>query len=248
LHRIIKILPFSFFAFSVFTSCRNNSISTPHKTDSVVVDTTKSLVQPEPAVKPKRNDGIPVFTVDDYPVTTKMFVGNYHRRESGVLASDDAAWFSNDTLNQTLIFELYTDFHRLNTYHFLNSDIPEDLVKNMGLHSSSGNPASLRQKLNDFKGFLVQVKKIPQSYFISYKGFKPGDSKEKIFGVYGKPDLSKIDNGIEKDVWKFTGDLIYDGKKDLKGKPLAEDNFGHSVTAYFRNNKLIAIILHNDIP
>ena len=105
-------------ACPVFISCKNNSTTVPHKTDSVFADTAKSPVQNEPVIKPKRKDGIPVFTVDDYPVPTKMFVGNYHRRESGVLASEDAAWFSNDTLNQTLIFELYTDFHRLYTYHF----------------------------------------------------------------------------------------------------------------------------------
>jgi len=45
------------------------------------------------------------------------------------------------------------------------------------------------------------------------------------------------------------GDIyFYDRKIDLKGKPLAEHSFGHILTMFFREDKLIGIILENEIP
>lgn len=247
-YQIRKLLAVTLAFSFIFTCCKNKATSIANKIDSTSIDPAISTLQVEPVAKPKRKDGIPVFTVDDYPVPTRMFVGNYHHRESGLSTSDDAAWFANDTLKQTLVFVLYTDFHRLDTYHFLNDDIPAALINNMELHTATGESATAKQKQKDFKGFLIQVKKIPQTYFVSNKGFKPGDSKEKAITVYGNPDISETSNGIEKDEWKFTGDINYDGKKNLNGKPLAEDSFGHKVTMFFRKNKLIGLIIHNDIP
>jgi hypothetical protein len=169
-------------------------------------------------------------------------------RKSGEIADVEGAWFSNDTLKQTLVFVLYTDYHRLVTYHFLNNDIPFGIIQRMELHTAVGELASDKLKQKYFKGFLVNTTKIGRSYFKTNKGFKLGDSKEKALKVYGKPDKTTIVNGVQNYEWDFAGDILYDSKTKLKRKILAEDSFGHQTTMFFRNNKLIGIIFHNDIP
>ena len=57
---------------------------------------------------------------DDYPVTDEMFKGNFGLINMGEAYSFDKVWFLNEFLNETLIFELYTDYHRLLIYHFKN--------------------------------------------------------------------------------------------------------------------------------
>jgi len=53
---------------------------------------------------------------------------------------------------------------------------------------------------------------------------------------------------MEELEWNFIGDVFYDGKSDLHGKPLAKDSFGHHVIMYFKKSRLIGLILYNDIP
>ena len=118
----------------------------------------------------------------------------------------------------------------------------------MELHIDGGKLASEEQKLKDFNGFLKQTTKISSTYFITEKGFRLGDTKQKAIDVYGKPDKQTLIAGVEKLEWEFVGDVFYDGKTDLKGKPLAKDSFGHQIVMYFKNGKLIGQILHNDIP
>jgi len=177
-----------------------------------------------------------------------MLGPNAHFRKSGEISDGEGAWFSNDTLKQTLVFVLYTDYHRMVTYHFLNSDIPAGIINRIELHTSDGELASDKLKQKYFKGFLTQTTKIGRYYFKTSKGFKLGDSKEKAIKVYGKADKTKIENGIEKYEWDLIGDAFYDGKTKLKGNILAENSFGHQTTMFFRNNKLIGLIFHNDIP
>lgn len=198
-------------------------------------------------------DTIKKNVVDDYPVTNEMLAdktnnNSSYKKQSGQTFSYDKAWFSNDTLKQTLVFEIYTDYHRLVTYHFLNSHIPTDLINRMELHVDGGELAPDKQKLTDFSGFIKQTIKINSSYFITDKNFKLGDTKQKAVETYGKPDKQTVIDAIEKLEWDFIGDEFYNGKTELKGKPLAKDSFGHQVVMYFKNGKLIGQILHNDIP
>ena len=193
-------------------------------------------------------DTIPTLVVDDYPVTNEILGPNAHSRTSGEISDGEGAWFSNDILKQTLVFVLYTDYHRLVTYHFLNNDIPIGIIQRMELHTAGGELASDRIKQKYFKGFLAQTTKIARSYFKTNKGFKIGDSKEKALKVYGKPDKTTIENGVEKYEWGFAGDILYDSKTKLKRNILAKDSFGHQITMFFRSNKLIGLIFHNDIP
>jgi hypothetical protein len=194
------------------------------------------------------SDTIPKLVVDDYPVSNEMLAPNAHSRKSGEISDGEGAWFSNDTLKQTLVFVLYTDYHRLVTYHFLNNDIPLGIIQRMELQTAPGELASDKLKQKYFKGFLIQTTKIGRSYFKTNKGFKLGDSKEKALKVYGKPDKITIVNGVEKYEWNFAGDILHDSKTKLKRNILAEDSFGHQTTMFFRSNKLIGLIFYNDIP
>lgn len=199
------------------------------------------------------SDTIKKIVVDNYPVENSMFIDktnkNFsYKKQSGSIFSHNKVWFSNDTLKQVLVFELYTDYHRLVTYHFYSEDIPADLIKTMELHLADGKLASEQQKLNDFEGFLEQTIKTNSLYFTSKKGFKLDDAKQKAIDVYGKPDNRKIVDDVEKLEWSFIGDALYDDKNELSPKAVAQNSFGYRVVMYFKNEKLIAQILYNAIP
>ena len=236
-------------------SCNNHRTETTVKNENVNVDssTIDSTLKLQQQTTIVISDTIKRFVVDDYPILNEMLAektsnNSSHNKQSGQTYSYGMAWFSNDTLKQTLVFELYTDYHRMVTYHFYNNDIPTDLINRMELHIDGGELASEKQKLKDFNGFLKQTTKINSTYFITDKGFRLGDTKQKAIDVYGKPDKQSLNVGVEKLEWEFVGDTFYDGKTDLKGKPLAKDSFGHQIVMYFKNGKLIGQILHNDIP
>lgn len=225
-------------------SCNWKAENTTTKNEILLADSTLTDLFPVTIKK---------FDVDDYFVTNEMLLKQseqttYFKLNSGKTISLDKAWFSNDTIKQTLIFELATDYHRFVTYHILNNDIPIDIINRMGLHKDGGELASNKQKLKDFDGFLKQAKKINSLFFISTKGFRLGDRKQKAIDTYGKAHKHSNTDEIEKLEWEFVGDQFYDGIADLKGKPLAENSFGHKFIMYFRNDKLIGQILFNEIP
>jgi hypothetical protein len=236
-------------------SCNNSRTETTVKSENVKTDSAsiETVIKSEHQSIVGISDTIKRFLVDDYPITNTMLAyktsnNSSYKKQSGQTYSYDKVWFSNDTLKQTLVFELYTDYHRMVTYHFYNNDIPTDLINRMELHIDGGELASENQKLKDFNGFLNQTTKINSTFFITDKGFRLGDTKQNAINKYGKPDKQSTSNGIEKLEWKFIGDMNYADKTDLNGKPLAKDSFGHQVVMYFKNGKLIGQILHNDIP
>src|SRR5882757_11314867 len=100
---------------------------------------------PQQAHKPPHKPAL--FTVDDFPVTNKMF-GHCDGCEvkSGPIRSSDKVWFSNGELRQTLVFELYTDDFRNEIFLFSDDDIPAPLIDSMELHGSDGNLADNKQK------------------------------------------------------------------------------------------------------
>ncbi len=198
------------FTISLF-SCNNHSKETPVKNENVVLDSTTrdTATSTEKIEKVVISDTIKRFIVDDFPVTDKMLRGKTEISiKSGLCFSWGQAWFSNDTLNQILVFELYTDGHRMVIYHCYNNAIPNDLIRQIDLNSAGGDLASEKQKQKDFKGFIKQSIKINSSYFVTDKGFKLGIAKQKAIDQYGNPDTSTIDNGIEKLEWDFVGDQI----------------------------------------
>lgn len=193
-------------------------------------------------------DSIKTFKVDDYPITNEQLRANSDKKINDTIVVYDQAWFTNDTLKQTIVFQLYTDYHRYATYHFYNNNIPTELIAALELHYENGNIAKEEDKRKNIKGLISQSVQIPQTSFKSNKGFKLGDRKEKALIIYGKPDAITAHNGIETYEWVFPGNILYDGESDLKGKPLAANSFGHTVTMFFLNKQLIAMVLFNDIP
>ena len=238
-------------------SCNNNKTAETvqqaiSKMDTVATDTV--LFKNDLKEPPPNFDSIERFLVDDYPVTDEMIQqqsvdGSFSfLKTSGQTKSYDKAWFTNENRQQTLIFETYTDGHRFFTFHFYTNNILPDIIKDIELHNEQNGLATYAQKLKDFKGFLNQAVKINNSYFTSDKGLKLGDHKSKALTIYGSPDEKTVNKGVEKLVWHYVGDLLYDGKENLKGKPLAKYNYGHYATLYFKEGHLIAQILYNEIP
>lgn len=186
------------------------------------------------------------FIPDNYPVTDEMFAGKYGRIQSGAIISQEKAWFRNDELKQSLVFELYTDYHRLLVFHFKNNDIPAELIRRMELLSGD-KPACNDAAKKALPGFIHKAQSVDKKYFQSNKGIKLGDSYEKIAKIYGRPDKVSKKSGLETYEWDFVGDKTFDPQKD-KGKKIAEGSFGHEAILFFRNHQLIGLILHNEIP
>ena len=95
------------------------------------------------------------FKVDGYATSVTQFKCDDRSSSCEIkyknLISTNKRWFTNDTLNQTLVFELYTDNYRNIIYHFLNSDIPGELIKRMEIEIEGGESAPLSEKLKNFK-------------------------------------------------------------------------------------------------
>ena len=203
-------------------------------------------------------DTIKTFIVDDYPVTNQMFGWDTNQNgraiKSGLIYSGDKVWFTNCKLKKTLVFELYTDYHRLAIFHFANNDIPTGLIQRMELHTSETQyqneygVADEEVKNKYFKGLLKYATGIDEKYFTTDKGFKLGHDKQKVLDTYGTPDSTARIGNVEMYEWDIIGDAFLNEKPDLKGKPVAEDSFGHQAIMFFNNNKLIGIVFHNDIP
>ena len=189
--------------------------------------------------------------VDDYPVTNEMFRvsktnSNNYTAQSGNTISNDKVWFCNDTLNQILVFELYTDYYILATYHFYKNDIPMDLLKSIELLTERREIADEKQKLKDINGFLMQAKRISKTFFITKKGIELGNTKQEAIKIYGETTKKSTVELTEKLEWEFVGDSMPNHQETLKGKALAKNSWGHKIQMYFKDGKLIGQVLMND--
>jgi hypothetical protein len=188
---------------------------------------------------------------DDYPVTNVMFGTEINRNglqlKSGDIVSLDKIWFRNDSLQEVLVFELYTDYYRNIIFHFKMNGFPKGLLKTMELYNADDDTVNEQLKEKFFPGFIQSAWQISDKYFRSRKGFRLGDSKAKALTIYGKPDKISKAGDVEQYEWDFIGEAFYDPKKDAR-KKIAIDSYGHQTIMFFRQNKLIAVILHNDIP
>jgi len=219
---------------------------TPLKTLLIVVASTLTLHSGGPIKK---------FIVDDFPVTDKMFEREVKTRDSdagirrsGMVESSDKAWFTNDSLHQTLVFDLYTDYMRMGIFLFDNNNIPGELIKIMELNTLDGSLASEKQKEKSLKGFIRQARRIRSKYFTSDKGIRLGIGRAAVLKAYGRPDKTSRKDALETLEWNFIGDEDIDDKGVPKGRRVAANSFGHQITAFIQDDKLIGLILHNDIP
>lgn len=194
----------------------------------------------EHAVKP--------FFADNYPVTDKMFGKGTGDRpfKTKHLISDNTAWFTNDSLKQTLNFILSSDNDRLVTCCFDNNNTPNEVVTKWDVRYEKGNTALEEDKLLYYKEFYTKAPNINSKYFTSNKGFKLGDPKEKAIKQYGKPDSVKTVEGFEKYYWNPIGAQITQKEQNVSEKDLLLiDEKKQFIIMYFKNNKLATVIFNN---
>ncbi len=237
--RALKIIVGTFFACLSVASCSTNNSSNGE------VEIVQKIEIPK--------DTLPSITGDDYPITDEMIksvTGNsFYRLKSGNTFAGDKVWFRNDSLGQVIMIELYTDMHRFVTCHFYADDIPEEVMERIDLQTESGDVASDDQKRKDFPGFVKQAKATEASYFTSKKGFQLGtELRQKVEAIYGKPDQRILLNDREILEWEFQGDQLYDGTTPLNGKPLLRNSYGYKVMMVFRDNRIVAQVIVNEIP
>ena len=242
--KISKIFPTIFSI--VFLSCNSSAPETTNKAENAKKEafSADTAVKSKPQPATVMPDTVKRFAVDDYPVSNAMLDdktnGNPRKIQSGSIYSVEKVWFTNDTLNQTIVFELYTDHYRAATYHFYNNNVPAALIDRIELYENGESaailePTTIKRKLKNFNGFLNQATRINSRYFVTNKGFRPGDTKQKATKIYGNPDKKSMHDGVEKLQWDFVN------------IPLVH-SFGHHVVMYFKKGRLIGLILYNDIP
>ena len=183
------------------------------------------------------------ITIDDYPITEKML--EKKKYINGNVISEEYVWFTNDTLKQSLLFELYTDYHRLSITHFLNDQIPSALYKKL-LPASQIDCDKDNKNCIGFK--LRSADRISKKYFTSNKGVQLNKTKQEVINIYGPADTVLKFKDCEMYFWDFVGDLFIPDSNSKKKKAYAKDSFGYQVMMFFKNDVLIAMTLYNDIP
>ena len=172
----------------------------------------------------------PIDTVaDGFPVTDEMFGPDINGREivSGGITSVDKVWFSNDTLKQSLVIELYKDNLRTESFLFYSGDIPEGMLRKMAFPKVGlAELAGMAQKRSYFEGFIQQARQIRANYFVTNKGFRLGMGEEEVTKVYGRPGKISKERGMQVWQWRFAD---------------------HEATMFFQAGRLVGLMLHNDV-
>jgi|SRR5688572_2377922 len=245
-----------FIVFSValaLCSCKNNASSkeTAHKDH---LDTTKtakdSPVRNQRSVDDtiKISSSIKLFDVDFFPVTDEMFKKYATTIKDGYQYTAEYVWFSHKATDQILVFELYTDFHHLWAYNFLDDKVSTLLLNRMEVHTPE------KQSSKYISDLISSANEIDLKYFTTDKGFRLGDKVEKAIQQYDKPDKRYKKGHFDIYEWDFMGDIDYESrtfhkeKINLKDKPLARNSFGHEIIMVFQNNQLVGMAFHNFIP
>lgn len=208
------------------------------KKEAIVAVKDEDIKSPEEMIKP--------FFADNYPVTENMFGKATSNRPviTSHLRSENTAWFTNDSIQQSLMFILFSDNSRIVTACFDNNNIPSEVFSKMDFSDHNNYSASKEDRLLYYKEFFKSAKKIDKKFFTSNLGFRIGDLKEKAITKYGKPDSIKTVEGFEKYYWTPAGAQITRQnvpEKDL----LLIDIKKQFITMYFKNNKLATMILDN---
>ena len=186
------------------------------------------------------------YVADNFPVSDKMF-GKARANRPVItphLRSENTAWFTNDSLKQTLMFILSSDNDRLYTAGFDNNNLPDEFILRNDLSDENNYHSSGEHSLQYFSEFFNKAKKIDSKYFTSNMGFKIGDVKEKAIDRYGKPDSIKTADGFEKYYWNPVAAQVtkqHVPEKDL----IIIDEKKQFIEMYFKNNKLVVLIFDN---
>ena len=192
-----------------------------------------------------------IIEKDSYPITWHMIRDNPKSMKIDACYTIDQSWFWNDELNETLIFDLATDYHRFLTFHFNNSRIPHPILQRLNIYTTDGKSAyvsvtdSVKKVMTP--AFIEKSSKVSTEYFISSKGHELGESEKKGIDLYGKPDFVDEMNHYRILKWEYDGDPKYLEREAMDGK-YALDSFGYSITMIYENGKLVGRIIFDDIP
>lgn len=190
------------------------------------------------------------YIVDDYPITEEMLRENKYNLSSGDLTNFEQLWFINDSLQQLIIITIGTDYYRMGVSHFYIHDALQLMDQlNLNFQNKAHNAATKKEIAKDWDGFVKQAKNTASAYFTSNKDIKLGDSLQKIIRIYGLADSTSTKNGITRCQWTYNGDTPVDWDSTLPAeRPIAKNSFGHGIVMLFKDDKLVAQVLFNDIP
>ncbi|MEM7373120.1 MAG: hypothetical protein AAF587_31140 [Bacteroidota bacterium] len=185
--------------------------------------------------------------VDDYPFTEAELKDGYQPLKTNDCISYDNAWFYNDSLEQVILVNLYTDFHKMGIYHFSTQDIPPALLSQLPLHQPNGEWASEQTKQDNLPQMIQQGQALPASFFTSNNGFRIGTHQMEAIHQYGSPHQQSKLGEFELLVWTYQGDFMAP-YTEVHTYPMAQNSFGHQVHMFFKEELLVGMILINDAP
>lgn len=212
--------------------------STPHKKPSVL----DSLKRPSDSFRRMEPD---FFEIPDQLLA-------YPGKDGYVIVYDDVqaideVWLRNDALGMVLIAGMYTDGFITGYTCFYKQAVPDLILSELEL-IQNGEMAQLAEKRRALKGIMDQAKPAANTSFTSKKGFRLGErNKQLAMRTYGRPDSVVQNNGYEICHWHFEGDMPRLGVPQTS-RPLARNSYGFSVKLIYRNERLIAMHLGNEIP
>ena len=187
---------------------------------------------------------------DDYSVPDSLIKDLIEEKSDLDLFRLDRVWFKNDSLNQVLIFELYTDYYRMSTYNFNKDFLFDYFLINHNPHRKikTDKFKNTENKIKFYERFYSNSKDINQSFFKTNNGLSLNQNKDEILNILGNPDkLEKIVD-FEYLEWNYDGELNNTYFGDTLTGTIAKDSWGFSYKMYFKNNKLIGLIIDNEIP
>jgi hypothetical protein len=157
----------------------------------------------------------------------------------------DELWFKNDSADQEMWISTGTDYMILHEGLYSRSVIPQE-IDEMATMEVNNNPEIIS----------LPRKKISKSFFVTERGLKLGDSKEKAIRLYGKPTLVEKVRGYDKLEWDYVGlyfisEVFLNEARNVKQQSYDNlergDRFtggvGEKVMLFFKDGKLAALVI-----
>jgi hypothetical protein len=213
--------------------------------DTVPAEATPSPTE-DTVQYPDHAAGLPTIGTDGFPITPRMLS---EARYDPVAPYDfDGRWFHATGTDQVLAIEEHTDHHHLKVFLFHKGKAPAALVAELPFQVPTGERMPADSLRRNWDRLFRPVNELNSAQLTSRKGFTFGTPERALVDAYGAPDSLWKDGPYTVRDWHFVGDGAYDGRVELKGRPLAEGSFGHDVRLWTRSGKLVAYRLHNAIP
>jgi|SRR6185312_5480680 len=189
---------------------------------------------------------------DDYAIDNALLKNGYDGKEINGIYFIDQVWFKNDSLKQSILISLYTDYHRIHILHFKNDSVPYDLLPYIQffkkVSQSELDTVSPTVTQKNIPIFLKGATTLPKKYFVTKHGLKLGLTKTALLKKCGAPHSTTTKNNLEVLVWNYPGDQGYTENQKKPQGTLAKNSFGYTLTTFLKNDQVIALRIDNDIP